>query len=226
MALSHSPRIVTDGLVLRLDAANPKSYSGSGVDVFDLSLGKRTSTLVNSPSYSNGEFIFDGTSRYISSPRIPDTGTSTASLTWSLWCSPSITGDGDIINMQNGSGWNMCPFYSTGQKFYARVWSSPAIVALSTYTVNQYYYLTLVYNHSITDKIKFYINGQLQGSSTSSYSASGTVDGNFLYFGRAGNQATNTNFNGKISECLIYNKALSDVEVQQNFNALRGRYGL
>jgi hypothetical protein len=51
MSLIHSPRIVTDGLVLCLDAGNPKSYTGSGTTWTDLSGNGNNGTLTNSPTY-------------------------------------------------------------------------------------------------------------------------------------------------------------------------------
>jgi hypothetical protein len=51
MALSHSPQIVLDGLVLYLDQFNPKSYPGSGVTLYDLSGNNRHYTLVNGGTY-------------------------------------------------------------------------------------------------------------------------------------------------------------------------------
>jgi hypothetical protein len=60
MALSHSPQIVRDGLVLYLDAANIKSYAGSGTTWTDLTKEQNNGTLVNGPTFDNGAIIFDG----------------------------------------------------------------------------------------------------------------------------------------------------------------------
>jgi hypothetical protein len=67
MALSHSPSIVTDGLVLCLDAGNPKSYPGSGTTWTDLSGNGNNGTLVNGVGYSGdnlGSLSFDGVNDY------------------------------------------------------------------------------------------------------------------------------------------------------------------
>ena len=67
MSLGHSPRIVTDGLVMCLDPANVRSYAGSGITVTDISLNQRTSSfnqtlyLTNTPVSTAGA----GTSAYI-----------------------------------------------------------------------------------------------------------------------------------------------------------------
>lgn len=69
MALNHSPKIVTNGLVLYLDAANQKSYPGSGTTWTDLSGNGNTGTLTNGPTFSannNGGIVFDGANDYVS----------------------------------------------------------------------------------------------------------------------------------------------------------------
>ena len=68
MGLSHSPSIVTSNLILALDAANPKSYSGSGNTWFDITGRGNHGTLVNGPAYSSnsgGYISCDGTNDYI-----------------------------------------------------------------------------------------------------------------------------------------------------------------
>jgi hypothetical protein len=207
----------------------PTPYTSiySGGSVFkDLTETVSSSALTNYPTYSsanNGCFVLDGTNDYIFTPRIPSIGVGQQSLTWSIWVSPSITGGGDILNMQSGLGWNMCPFWSTSQRFYAKLWQAATIESLATYTVGSWYNLVLTYNHGTTTST-FYINGVSQGTASGAYSASGYD--NYLGIGLAGSQATNTYFNGRTSSLNVYNKSLSASEVSQNFNALRGRYGL
>ena len=69
MSTKYSPKIVTDGLVLCLDAANSKSYPGSGTSWNDLSRNNNTGTLTNGPTYTSsfgGSSVFDGTNDYVS----------------------------------------------------------------------------------------------------------------------------------------------------------------
>jgi hypothetical protein len=71
MAFFHSPRIVTDGLVLALDAANSLSYPGSGTTWTDLSGKGNNGTLVNGPTFdqaNGGSIVFDGTDDYVNLP--------------------------------------------------------------------------------------------------------------------------------------------------------------
>ena len=68
MGINYNPSIATNGLVLCLDAANPKSYPGTGTAWTNLTGLGNNGTLVNSPTYSganSGSFLFDGTNDYI-----------------------------------------------------------------------------------------------------------------------------------------------------------------
>lgn len=185
-------------------------------------MSTNTITATSLTYAADNTFSFNGSNNYIDSGPVALTGTSTQSLTWACWVSPA-TASGDIINMVSG-GWNMCPIYASGQIFNGKVWSSAALPADFSFTLNQYYYLVLTRNNA-TNTNSFYVNGRLVASQTgATYSSSGNANNH--YFGRAGSQATNTHFNGKIPSGQIYTKALTVAEVQQNFNALRGRYGI
>jgi len=68
MAFSYSPKIATDGLVLCLDAANNRSYPGSGTAWTDLSRGGNNGALTNGPTFNSangGSIVFDGTNDYV-----------------------------------------------------------------------------------------------------------------------------------------------------------------
>lgn len=100
MGLTHSPKIVTNGLVLALDAANNKSYPGSGVTWYDLSGNGNNGTLTNGPTFNVGNLgsiVFDGTNDYVS---FNNSGTSTSfdfgtgDMTFTFWMLPSAWGDG------------------------------------------------------------------------------------------------------------------------------------
>jgi hypothetical protein len=71
MAFIHSPKIVTSGLVLCLDAANKLSYPGTGTSWYDLSGNANTGTLTNGPTFSvanMGSIVFDGVDDYVNIP--------------------------------------------------------------------------------------------------------------------------------------------------------------
>jgi uncharacterized delta-60 repeat protein len=111
MGLAHSPSIVTDGLLLYLDAANAKSYPGSGAVFNDLSGNNQTGTLQNGPTFNNsklGSLLCDGTDDFISFPTTYALSNSTG---WSLscWFAPHFSG----INVGRISG----TFGTTGSSY-------------------------------------------------------------------------------------------------------------
>jgi hypothetical protein len=68
MGLGHSPKIVTSGLVLYLDAANPKSYPGSGTTINNLIGTSNNGVLSGGVGFNNeneGIFTFDGSNDQI-----------------------------------------------------------------------------------------------------------------------------------------------------------------
>ena len=69
MGLSHSPRIVTDGLVFCVDAGDKMSYPGAGTTWTDLSKNRNNGTLINGPTFDSangGSISLDGSNDYIS----------------------------------------------------------------------------------------------------------------------------------------------------------------
>ena len=230
----NGPKIITDGLVLALDAANVKSYTGTGTTWKDLSGNGNNGTLVNGVGYNSsnlGSLSFDGVNDYVLAGRIPFTGTAIASVTWGLWVYPHST-TGNILTMSVSnpqSGWNMPPISASNQRFRGKIWNNSHLVS-PTYSLNNWYYLVLVWNYSINSEERgqfFYVNGELQASQINiNYTSSGTD--NFIFLGQSNPGADNTGmFSGKYGMFHIYgNKALTAQEVQQNFNATKGRYGL
>lgn len=235
MSVHANPNIVEDGLVLCLDAGNGRSYGGSGTTSVDLSNNQNNGSLVNGPTYdtaNGGSFVLDGVNDYISAGRIPFTGTPTSSVSWGIWVNPSST-SGNIMSMSSvnpQTNWNMPPIAATGQKFRGKMWNNTYLYSIDSFSLNQWYYVVLVWKYSATSSERgqfFYVNGILQSSQTNiTYSSSG-VD-NYLFLGQTNPGADNTGmFSGKIAHFHVYgNKALTADEIKQNFNALRGRFGL
>ena len=91
MAFNYSPKIVTNGLVLALDAANKKSYPGSGTTWSDLSGNGYTATLLNGTAFSSinfGTFVFDGTNDNASIPYNTNLDP-TSGITFEAWIYPT-----------------------------------------------------------------------------------------------------------------------------------------
>jgi hypothetical protein len=105
MSYYNGPKAVTDGLTVCLDAANTKSYPGSGTAWYDLTGNGYTGTLSNGAVYGsgNGGYIsVDGVDDYILIGPVSNTGTSTISVSWCVWVYPSSTA-GNIMSMSSTS---------------------------------------------------------------------------------------------------------------------------
>jgi hypothetical protein len=228
MGITYNPRIVTDNLVLALDAANPKSYPGSGTTWTDLSGRGNTGTLTNGPTYSSangGSIVFDGVNDYISFNNLTTSSlglTSANGATLICWAKITLltrfTGvftfwsaadnvdfGWDIIDSTNNLRiWKNTTQTLTGVSLtpYSTLWTQYALVSNSSGTI-------------------FYIN-QNQIATTSTSGNIITTGGRNLMFG----DHWDNPIQGNSSNIQIYNRALTAAEVSQNFNALRGRYGI
>jgi len=256
MGLAHSPKIITDGLVLCLDAGNTKSYPGSGTNVSDLSGNGYDFTLQNSSYYS-----YDGTSMSLDIDRtnyptaeaggyIEKTGT-TGDLTALSYLHNDHTteiwfkaDDRDPYDPSNTSGQNetvsgllMFPGFHSGwyfnsSSYFYGIWGR-------TSGTNENYVLSFsdttegVWNNLIAVRsgttLTLYKNGVLKSSGTITSGSDGTPTANNIRIGTAHASAPgNYTWRSDItfSNLRMYKKALTAAEVKQNFNALRGRFGI
>jgi hypothetical protein len=228
MSLSHSPQIITNGLVVALDAANTKSYPGSGTTWTDLSATGYNSTLTNTPIYNTGtSFTFTGTQYAVLSRPVQDdftlscwfkTTQSSGTPAGTQWWNGIGLVDAEVAGSVNDFGMTL---YNAILRFGV---GNPdtTISSTLTYNDNRWHYAAASRVKS-TGAIALYIDGTLIKSGTVSNTSSLTSSTQI----RIGCLQTNLNFFvGDISSILIYNRALSADEVNQNFNAYRGRYGI
>jgi hypothetical protein len=224
MALAHSPSIVTNGLVLCLDAANPKSYPGTGTTWTDISGSGNNGTLVNGVGYSSdnsGTLVFDGSNDYVS---FNDTNLiPTAGLTVSAWAKTSVA-DRWLLDKANGSGTFSTGWALVGNEASKIVFgiSGKTVSSIENITTNLYLNIVGVWIPSTS--LILYLNGvQANINNTSIPSSISTTAANL----RVGGRANNTDYwNGNISQVSVYNRALTTTEVTQNFNAFRGRFNI
>jgi hypothetical protein len=228
MAFNYSPKIVTDGLILYLDAANTRSYPGSGTAWTDLSRSGINGTLTNGPTFNSGNggsIVFDGSNDYV------DLGGSlnlkpTTSITVSTW----IRFNAMVADVRALSDWHQNGatdrwiFYITNSntiQWYLLTNSFASAVSFSPVLLNTWYNFTGVYNG--ISQI-FYVNGVFHNSTpkTGNMNTSNTTQPV-----RLGGQVSAGGFhNGNISTTLIYNRALSATEILQNYNTTKTRFGL
>ena len=263
MGLAHSPKIITDNLVLCLDSANTKSYSGSGSTWKDLSgNGYDAIKTGDRVSYSSAEsaWEFTGTTdtssngiyitelNYVSgsSDAIPN-------LTLESWikCNSGTTSHSSdqriILSFDRSAVFR----FSIGNDVVNGVAGKPVFGFDATGTVvdisassysgdlrdDAWHQVCVTFDSS---NVKFYIDGTLVHTSTGSYGSIGsqTESSETPRYGWIGNGSEATSagsnnsavpgdlFYGFISKINYYYKTLSDAEIKQNFNAIRGRYGI
>ena len=232
MGISYNPRIVTDGLVLALDAGNRKSYPGSGTTWTDLSGRGNTGTLVNGPTYSSangGSIVFDGTNDYVNLGN-PSSLSFASALTISIWFYSGTVGAGSFLYLKGRTDAdNYNPLiYNTGYYAWTGANGRVQYINPSNYILDNTWY-NLTVSHASGSTPNIYKNAILSTSHT-------FTEGNGTYaLGTNANPAAInadiprgliTSFNGNIPQVSIYNRALSAAEIQQNFNALRGRFGI
>jgi hypothetical protein len=227
MSLAHSPSLILPGLVLCLDAANSKSYPGSGTTWTDLSGNGNTGTLVNGVGYNGsnlGSLSFDGVNDYVDCGSI--NFTSGTSITIEVWVKPNSSQNtyADILDYNHGAtgGFVIQQNENALNQYYFAYWNGSGFNITPTITLNSNSFNHLVFVKSGTSTI-----GYLNSVNTIQYTGSSNINcsGYALHIGRfvagAGRE-----FNGNIYSCKVYNRALTAAEVQQNFNALRSRFSI
>jgi len=226
MGLAHSPKIVTDGLVLCLDAANPKSYPGSGTTWTDLSGNGNSGTLTNGPTFNasnNGYLSFDGINDYIdvgNGSNLSFGNTFTAIAWFHVGSTTIYQPIVSKVNSDGSLGWEMANSAGTFRSTLRPTSTQINLNQSGSLSLSTWYMGAITFDNTT---LKMYINGILNNSTISGGPVTLNSSQN-LWIGARGNG--NNFYNGFISNASIYNRALTASEIQQNFNALRGRYGL
>jgi hypothetical protein len=231
MAVGYNPRIVTDDLVLCLDAANTKSYGGSGTTWTDLS-GKDNNGTISGATYTSGidgDFDFDGANDSVTFASGQDVG---GEITISFWAYPTLNFSINTFLSTKGSA------SATGYAFVASSWNtgdrklifevangSSADTLRSDENVvvdNQWQNFVATCVRS-TGATVLYKNGSLITTGTLSVTDWGNTGA--FEIGKYPPVSAYW-YHGKMSIAQVYTRALTAEEVAQNFNALRGRYGI
>ena len=248
MAFQRGPNIVTNGLVLALDAANPKSYPGSGTTWRDLSGNGNNGTLTNGPAFNNqngGSIVFDGTDDLTTFSGgtfnyAPGILGSISLETWiyptgpftSYLSEPPTTNLGGFLGQGyfNGSiGWGLGMTATSTTRYWAfQVRNMGTIVQSASenlaFTLNSWYHIVGSFNRN--DFSRIYVNGSLITSASSAALNGISITPN-LNDARIGTGGGPPFYSGcRIPVARIYNRALSASEVEQNYNALKARFNL
>ena len=239
MGISYNPSIVRDGLVLYLDAANPKSYPGSGTTWYDLSGNNKHGVLTNGPAYNsvnNGGIVFDGSNDYVSMSNcytgnsLP-TGNAPRTLI-SVFKTPTSLSDYQHI-MHYGTQAVDQSFgivlYS-GIYFSNHTWSGNSYCSNITATPSRIYFVAITYSESNSPRNRFFINGNFgdvsYGQGKGADYTINTGSANQMNIGTRIGPMEYLGSGGVVYLASVYNRALSPQEISQNFQATRGRYGI
>lgn len=211
MASIGGPHIVTDGLVLCLDAANTKSYPGSGTTWRDLSGKGAHGTLTNGTGFSTekgGCLTFDGTNDGVDGISIPQ---NYVDLMIGMYSEGG-----------NGSGLEMV--FAKYDDYDKSFRTSDGILRHSGLDFNDWNYENTQYDYVNGN----YISGNINISNSWNFirmvNQNSTFESPFVY--SISSDFYSRRYKGKISFILCYNRVLTPQEVQQNYNATKSRFGL
>ena len=233
MATIAEPNVVIDGLVFNLDAANSRSYSGSGLTVNGL-VGGIGGTLVGGVGFTNrnsGSFVFDGSNDYINLGNPTVLQGLQLNMTISCWFNrQAFTSSATLYSdYADVGGVRLTSLLRIDSNFLAYYTSAPnngfQNVYPATITSGVWYFVSVAVSGTLSSPIaNIFLNGTTYTfnlgalNSTPFTGAIHCIGGNI-------NIGTNEYFNGNIPQLQIYNRALSQQEVLQNYNATKSRYG-
>ena len=216
MGVKVGPRIIQNGLILDVDAAVPRSYSGTGLTANGL-IGGIGGTLVNGTGFgttNNGFFIFDGTNDYINfgnnSILYQNSGTLSA------WTKTSAPGGGfrGIIARQGAYG-----FFYSDSVLVTFDWGTGATRSTGlNISDNTWKNVVMTYQSGVNNGTIIYLNGvsvltTLITISSQTSNLFGGAEAN------AGQYAA-----CQISSFNMYSRVLTAQEVLQNYNTTKGRF--
>jgi len=218
--------IVTNGLVLNLDAGRAKSFGGDGTTWRDLSGNGNNGTLVGGVGFTaddGGFLIFDGVDDVVNASTSIIDRADGQEITVSCWIKPSRTSgqySAFCTNRSNDAGiYNWIFYQHTADgaiAFHGDAQNKSSYVP----TINVWINVTNTVTASGVSTL--YVNG------VSTYTVTGYTYGNGTpsRLGIGADPGGQEPFQGNISQVSIYNRALTPTEITQNFNALRSRYSI
>ena len=235
MSIGYNPSIVTDSLIVCLDAQNTKSYPGSGTTWTDISGNSNNGTLTNGPTFTSGEgaagllsFNFDGANDYVGNlGTATDLGINDISSSFSflVWFKTSTTLEKYMFDNWDGSLQDISFRLDAGklEVFIRGTAGEIPATRFGAYNLNEWNHAAYTFDGS-TGTVTAYVNAVNTGSASNSNISGNFESGSSFTIGKrpgGGGQ-----FSGDISCAMLYNKSLTEAEVKQNYNAHKGRFGL
>jgi len=226
-----SPTPVADGLVLLLDAGDAASYSGTGTKWTDLSGKGNTGTLTNGPTYSRengGSFVFDGSDDYVEGRIQPSVFSGPHTICCWFWHTANANWSGLFSNNVGTHGSSILTFIEESNKVGVnQAGARPESIAvdLGADHLNQWLYAVVSYagvTTGSTVSVYAYKKGALLSTSGPLYwnltSSASYLVGRHYSGGHV--------HNGRIAHVAVYSRVLTAAEIEQNYNALCGRFAL
>ena len=229
MGTKYNPKIVTTGLQYYLDAANTRSYSGSGLTAYDLKYSGIGGTLVNGVGFGStnlGYFIFDGTNDFIQVPvsSIP-TGNEISICLWNYGTSAQTSSVFSSHKVDNTRVINIHLPWNDSVVYWDAGYSAGTYDRINTSTLSSsqwqgWHHWTFTKN-ATSGTMEIYLDGVLNISGTGKNKTLDIADQVFI--GRF--QISSPLYHiGRVSLLKCYNKSLTASEVLQNYNATKKRY--
>jgi uncharacterized protein (TIGR02145 family) len=227
------PSMVTNGLVLNLDAGNTSSYLGSGTTWTDLTASGNNGTLTNGPVFNTrngGSILFDGLDDVVGFGNILTIGLNS----WTMSCWVKFDGGAGIMGIMGKTSYRAYDgrysFYIENNNinaFFKPFANNIISTPVAPYLDNKFHNLVMTISRS--SMMYFYIDGISVGtpidvSSTSAINLNSTDKFYIGSYGSTDGQSPLYYFKGSIGQALIYNRALSAAEVTTNFNVIKARY--
>jgi len=227
----YGPKTVTNGLVLAVDAADKNSYIGSGTTWTDLSGNANTGTLTNGPTFSNlngGCIVFDGTDDYVSMTANSNTRLQNNYQTYSVYVYITSTGpNGAAFLWSVGANPTGMFLYWTTTDITVQIQTGGTYISYPvsvTNALNTWMNITYIIDN-VGRTMTAYKNGALVG--TSSQWTVFTPPNSVVELGSVRSTGNTGDYiKGRVSNVLLYNRALSATEVLQNYNATKTRFRL
>lgn len=226
MSIIGGPNVIDNSLILYLDSANPKSYIGSGNDFYDLSKTNNNATLFNGPTFTTenqGGIVTDGADDSIYILNNSTISSFTTGLTVSVWAKALSLGDYNfLMGKPTDDNWNDgFGMYFESNFFYFFVNDWAAYRAGASLGGNSFGPTNWVgvYNGA---SVLFYRNGVLFGSTSLTGNVANTTSS--LTF--CNSPSNNYPMAATLYNASVYNRVLTQKEIVQNFNVLKGRFKL
>jgi hypothetical protein len=221
--IDSNQKIVSNGLILNLDAAQLRSYPTSGTTWTDISGSNNNGTLTNGPTFNSangGSIVFDGTNDYVSGT----VNIANSPFTIICWVYPNVTPSTNVyfsVGSIDATRTALHLRLVNDTSFVFGLYNDDLSATVSSVT-NKWNYFAVTLTSGLIQTV--YQNGVLVGSPRT---AAGYFTGNTIYgIGRWSKTGPTQYINANVATSYVYNRALSATEIDQNYNATKSRFGL